>query len=163
MARPTKEQVIKELEALGVTYDADAEYADLCESLKASKPAVPTGTESQIVETGDKPAAPVQPEESEKVETAVEKAAKSQKAMTEAVAKQHSAENGTKIYIPKDLAAPQKLEKMIRAFVCRKGGFRTGLNPAQIAQAKELLKKAGRDPENPTWDMGIALPGYDTM
>lgn len=161
MARPTKEQVTKELEKLGVVYDANAEYTDLCELLKTSKPA--EGQKSQVIETGDKPAAPVQPEESEKVETAVEKAARSQKSMTEAIAKQYSAENGTKIYIPKDLAAPQKLEKTIRAFVCRKGGFRTGLNPAQIAQAKELLKKAGRDPENPAWDMGIALPGYDTL
>lgn len=161
MAKLSREQVIKELETLGVPYDPEADYGDLSALLKASKPA--EGQKTQIVETDDNPTTPVQPEQSEKVETAVEKAAKSQKQMTDAIAKQHAAENGTKIYIPKELAPQQKLEKMIRAFVKRNGGFRLGLNPAQIEQAKELLKKAGRDTENPTWDMKIALPGYDTL
>ena len=44
------------------------------------------------------------------------------------------------------------------------GGFRKGLSEERIAYAKILLNRMGRDPENPTWDESIQVPGFsDTL
>ncbi len=51
-------------------------------------------------------------------------------------------------------------EREIRRFVRRDGGFRAGLQPQQIARAKELLSQAGRPvkgKEKPKWDL-ILIP-----
>lgn len=160
MAKLSKEQVMENLEILGVEYDKNADYGDLCKLLQASKQ-MPDG-KIEIVETTE-PAPVVQPQASENVDDLKKKAGQAKQQMVNAVGNQYALSHGTKIYVPKELATEQKLEKMIRAFVKRSGGWRKGLSDVQIEQGKELLKKAGRDPENPVWDMGVALPGYDTM
>lgn len=67
------------------------------------------------------------------------------------------------------------VERKIREYV-KKGGsrrdnysgklepiepaFRKGLTADQIAYAKLLLKRMGRDPEKPSWDESIQVPGF---
>ena len=161
MAKLSKQTVVEELKSLGIEFDENAEYGDLCELLKTSKPTeiVPQDTDAlddEVVKT------PVVPET--KASVAKKAAAESRKALVEAVIKQQSARYGVSIATVKDDLHPQqRLEKQIRGFVMRKGGFREGLRPEQIELAKSLLKKAGRDINNPQWDMQIALPGYQTI
>ena len=40
------------------------------------------------------------------------------------------------------------------------GGFKKGLGEDAIAYAKILLKRMGRDTENPEWDESIQVPGF---
>lgn len=45
-----------------------------------------------------------------------------------------------------------------------KGGFRKGLSAEDIAYAKILLSRMGRDPDKPDWDESILVPGFsDTL
>lgn len=45
-----------------------------------------------------------------------------------------------------------------------KGGFRKGLSAEDIAYAKILLDRIGRDPDKPDWDESILVPGFsDTL
>lgn len=43
------------------------------------------------------------------------------------------------------------------------GGFRKGISDDRIAYAKILLVRMGRDPENPTWDESIQVPGMSNV
>jgi len=57
------------------------------------------------------------------------------------------------------------LEREIRKFVKRAGGFRKGLTGDQLDRAKKLLAKAGRPykkEEVPRWDKAIQVPGIAT-
>ena len=40
------------------------------------------------------------------------------------------------------------------------GGWRKGISEAQKKRASIFLKRMGRDPENPTWDESIIVPGF---
>jgi hypothetical protein len=51
------------------------------------------------------------------------------------------------------------LEREIRRYVKKSGGFRTDLSPAAKREAQRLLRKAGRN--EPVWNTRISVPGYD--
>lgn len=128
MAKLSREQVIKELETLGVAYDAEADYGDLSALLKASKPAAETKTPEENAAANNLPV----------------------------TSKDIKKELGVTTEMPKlVLSDAAKLEKQIRYYVKRSGGFVKGLKPEQIEFAKELLKKAGR--EKPEWDESIQI------
>jgi hypothetical protein len=143
MAKLSKETIIAELTKQGLQFNPDAEYSDLLKLLKDN---------------------PAQKEEIPQPPTPKENIAKARKDLVEAVTKQQSARHGVNIKPNlSDLHPQQALEKRIRGFVARSGGFRAGISPEQTEEAKILLVRAGRDPENPQWDMNIALPGYKTL
>lgn len=52
-----------------------------------------------------------------------------------------------------------RLERELRRYVKRAGGFRKGLPEADKKTATRLMKVLGRD--EPEWNTGILIPGYD--
>lgn len=129
MARLSKDEIVKQLTELGVEYDANAEYGDLAALLKASKPAE-TETETPV---------------KDEIPT---------------TAKAVKSELGVMTEKPKiEVSDMAKLERKIRYYVKKDGGFVKGLKPADIEMAKALLEKAGR--KEPKWDISIKIAGYD--
>jgi hypothetical protein len=96
--------------------------------------------------------------------TPIEQAGQARQDLVNSIAQQQASRYGNKLPEDVDLADEQKLEKKIRYYVMKMGGFTKGLTKEEMEYAKELLKEAGRPDEQletPQWDMNIALPGYD--
>jgi hypothetical protein len=146
MGKLSREKIEQVLIEKGIEFDPEASYGDLCKLM----PEVEIVPPEPVVKTASTDAELVQVKQ----------------AVISEITAQDYAKQGIKPIKEVGLAPAQQLEKMIRRYVMRIGGFRVGLNIEQIEYAKMILKKSGRelkDGETPMWDMNIALPGYNTI
>jgi hypothetical protein len=83
---------------------------------------------------------------------------KAKQIINETISKQNAALMGVGEAKSKELHPQQQLEKIIRGYVAKKGGFRDGVTDEQKEYATKLLEKDGRT--KVAWDLNIGLPGY---
>jgi len=168
IGRMKKVEVTELLKARGVKFDFNSPYNDLCKLLTDSVP------------VGINPVAQTRPEKSLEVEALEAKnqrlkdqmaEMKKPKGIASVINKEGKIKRPDEVYqeaMPSALgkASPEELtpaevnaiERELRKFIARRGGYRKGLSEELKERCQKLMKIAGRT--ELVWDLGIDIPGF---